>query len=58
MRRAALGLLVLAAAGGVARAQAGAPDPKRRVAVLEYRSGSDAVGDIGARVAGHLRART
>jgi hypothetical protein len=35
-----------------------APNPKRGVAVLEYRAGSAAIPDIGARAAAILRAKT
>jgi len=47
--------LLLAGFGGVARGEA---DPRRRVAVLEYRGGSTELNGIGGRVAGLLRQRT
>jgi len=46
---------LLAALGGIAR---GEPDPRRRIAVLEYRGGSAELTGIGARVAALLRKRT
>jgi hypothetical protein len=48
-------LVLLAAASGLARAE---PDPRRRLAVLEYRGGSAELTGIGGRIAGFLSQRT
>jgi hypothetical protein len=48
-------LLVLALIGGVVHAD---PDPKRKVSVLEFRSGSSGLQGIGARVAAALGKQT
>jgi hypothetical protein len=50
-----LAIGVLLALAGVARAD---EDPRRRVAVLEYRGGSAELTGIGGRIAGILRKRT
>jgi hypothetical protein len=53
--RALVAAVLLCALAGAAR---GEPDPRRRVAVLEYRGGSAELTGVGARVAGLLRKRT
>jgi hypothetical protein len=53
--RIAIAVALVAAASGLARAE---PDPRRRMAVLEYRGGSAELDGVGARVAGILRKRT
>lgn len=57
-RLAAAVTVVLALASARPAAARGAPDPKRPVAVLEFRGGSSAVPDIGARAARLLRENT
>jgi PEGA domain-containing protein len=49
------GLALVAALAGTGRAE---PDPRRRVAVLEYRGGSAELTGVGGRVAALLRKRT
>ncbi len=56
MRTLALALAVMMALGAIARADD--PDPKRKVVVLEYRSGSSAVPKIGNHIAAILSQRT
>lgn len=53
--RIGLALAVVAAVAGAAR---GEPDPRRKLAVLEYRGGSSELDGVGARMAALLRKRT
>lgn len=55
MTRLLLGLAVVLAVAGVAAAE---PDPKRKMIVLEYRSGSSALPGISKRVLATMQAQT
>lgn len=57
MRRLLTAALLVALSAAAVHAQP-APDPKRKVAVLEFRGGSAELSGIGERVAGLLRRRT